>query len=437
MDTQFAQNLRALRQNKRLTVSELARRSGLARRTLTYWEAGTSLPCTPELKAVLNALQATPEETATLIPLLHTPRGMRLAQEQQIAPFEEGFAGTGIGDLLRAMRMRHSMTQEQLAARLQINRQFVLRWESSQTHISSESLERLCDLLAAAPEERQALREQRLIMPHWSKDDWQRITVAEASHLWHEMQKSHHILAPDYRPQSPLFELQVLAMKRHLYSQTRQGTDIRLPLARLETDHALWLHFQNRVPEARVRVLRALHLVREETIPQDFWGEMLNLAASGGYLAKARGGHPTSLRVITEWLPCLPVGFVRTQQLCDMALYTMQMGHKSKALALLEQAMRSMNRAGNVTAAETYYYDVTMERVRLTIGDTLELSEGLLAQCPNDFQRIHVALLWTQTLLYHGEARAGSHYLSQVQAMLTPETPTRLRQMVADYALQV
>ncbi|MDQ2799073.1 MAG: helix-turn-helix domain-containing protein [Armatimonadota bacterium] len=49
MENPFAQSLRALRQNKGLTQSELVRRSGIARRTLAYWEAGASLPRIPEL----------------------------------------------------------------------------------------------------------------------------------------------------------------------------------------------------------------------------------------------------------------------------------------------------------------------------------------------------------------------------------------------------
>ena len=437
MEPAFAQSLRALRQAKRLNVSELARRSNLARRTLTYWEAGTSRPFIPELKSVLNALAATPEEAAHLINLLDTPRGLRLAEETQTAALPKGFSGAGIGDLLRAMRTRHYLTQEQLAAQLKITRQSVLRWESGQTLISEENLERVCALLRAAPEERQALREHRLTMPQWAENDWQRVTVAEASHLWHEMQQPHHPMSANYRPQSPLFELQVLAMKRHLYSHAQRGVEIRPLLANIETDHALWLHFQRRGPEARTHIFRAMHLVREETVPQDFWGEMFNLAASGGYLAPLNNDYLASLRVMTEWLPRLPVGFVRTQQLCDMALYTMLLGHRSKGLALLEQAARSMNRAGEVTDAETYYHAVTMERLKLANRDTLEISDGLLAQCPNDFQRIHVVLLWAGTLLFHGETRPASRHLTQAQMLLTPQTPARLHQLVADYALRI
>ncbi len=266
MATHFTQGLRALRQTKKLTQSELARRSGIARRTLIYWEAGESQPRIPELQAVLRALAATAEETAHLISPLNTPRGRRLAETERTAIHGEDSGGAGIGDLLRAMRMRHGVTQTDLASKLQLNRQAVLRWESGQNRISAENLERLCGVLGIAPEERQALRDQRLVMPHWDEAEWHKVTVAEAAHLWQEMQRSHHILAPDYRPQTPLFELQVLAMKRHLHLLNRQGAETHRLLARVETDYALWLHFQDRVPEARSGIHRAVRLVQEEKV---------------------------------------------------------------------------------------------------------------------------------------------------------------------------
>ena len=443
METHFAQGLRALRQKNGLTQSRLARRSGIARRTLAYWEAGDYLPRIPELKAALSALAATPEESARLINLLDTPRGLRLAEterttgkEEDFDRQEEDFAGAGTGDLLRAMRMRHRMTQAELAAQLRINRQSVLRWEAGQNFISGESLERLCVVLGAAPEERRALREHRLIMPQYEEEDWRKVTVEEAVHLWREMQRPHHNMVPDYRPQTPLFELQVLAMKRHLHLHLQPAQETRRLLAHIETDYASWLHFQDRVPEARARVHRAVRLVREETVPQDFWGEMFNLAASKGYVRTAKWNHSVSLHKMEEWLR-LPPGFVRTQQLCDMAYYAGAAGYRSKALVLMEQAARSMDRPEGVAAAETFYYRVTQERVKLLSGSDPEISEGLMAYCPNDFQRIHIALLWTPILLRDGERQAASRYLTQVQGMMTPETPARLRQLVLDYSTQI
>ena len=437
LETLFAQGFRALRQKKALSQSELAQRSGVSLRALAYWEAGTCLPRIPELQSTLNALEATPEEAAQVIGLLETPRALRLTQTERKNADAGGIAGAGIGDLLRAMRMRRRMTQAELAERLRVTRQSVIRWESRQNFVGEENLERLCALLGAAPEERRALREHRLVMPRWDADEWSKVTIEEAAHLWRETQRPHHILAPDYRPQSPLFDLEVLALKRHLHCHAKPDAAARRLLANIETDHALWLHFEQREAEAKASAFRALHLIEEETVPQDFWGELLNLAASGGYLAKARGGHLTSLRVIEQWLPRLPAGFVRTQQLCDIALYTAQLGHRSKAMALMEAAARSMDRAGAVSAAETFYYAVTMERVNLTAGNTIEISDDLMTHCPNDFQRIHVFLLWTQTLQYHGERQAASRYLAQAQALRTPEIPQRLRQLVTDYALRM
>ena len=101
METHFAQGLRTLRQTKRLAQSELARRSGIARRTLVYWEAGESQPHTPELLSVLRGLAATAEEAAQLIDLLSTPRGQRLAETERTANTGGRLCGrAGIGDLL-------------------------------------------------------------------------------------------------------------------------------------------------------------------------------------------------------------------------------------------------------------------------------------------------------------------------------------------------
>ena len=182
---------------------------------------------------------------------------------------------------------------------------------------------------------------------------------------------------------------------------------------------------------------RAVRLVQGETVPQDFWGEMLNLAESDGYAETVRWDTTVSMHMIEEWLPRLPLGFARTQQLCDRAFYTGVSGHKSKALALIEQTASSMDRAGDVPAAETYYYAVTKERIQLIFGSTLELSEGLLAQCPNNFQRIHLALFWMEVLLNHGERQAAVQYLTQVQEMLTPEMPARLHRLALDYSRQL
>ena len=329
------------------------------------------------------------------------------------------------------------MTQAELAAQLRINRQSVLRWEAGQNHISDENLERLCAVLGAAPEERRALREHRLIMPQWEEEDWGKVTVGQAAHLWREMQRPHHNMAPDYRPQTPLFELQVLAMKRHLHLHLQPTQETRRLLANIETDHASWLHFQDRVPEARSRVHQAVRLVREETVPQDFWGEMLNLATSEGYVKTAKWNHLVSLHRMEEWLPRLPPGFVRTQQLCDMAYYAGAAGDRSKALVLMEQAARSMDRAEDVAAAEIFYYCVTQERVKLLSGSAPEISEDLMAYCPNNFQRIHIVLLWAPILLRYGERHAASRYLIQVQEMMTPETPARLRQLVLNLSAQI
>ncbi len=164
---------------------------------------------------------------------------------------------------------------------------------------------------------------------------------------------------------------------------------------------------------------------------------MLNLASSEGYVQAIKWDYPASLQMIEEWLPCLPPGFARTQQLCDMAFYTGVLGHKNKALVLMEQAARSMERADDVTGAERYYYGLTMARINLGFGSSAEILERLLAQCPNEFQRVQIALFWTEVLLHQKEHQAAERYLTLAQQMMTPEMPARLHRLAVDYSRQL
>src|SRR5579871_1976173 len=98
--------LRELRTARQLSLSQLAQRADVSRRTLIYWEAGTYQPSLPELEAVLNALQTTAEQREYAVAQIGAPRAMqrlraesgvvRLAEE--IGPIPSG------GDLLRALR---------------------------------------------------------------------------------------------------------------------------------------------------------------------------------------------------------------------------------------------------------------------------------------------------------------------------------------------
>ncbi len=85
MNHDFAAFLRALRHQRRLSQTELARRAQISDRALRYWEAGTTSPCQWELESVLTVLELTPQERARAMALLPTARGMRLSRQEALS----------------------------------------------------------------------------------------------------------------------------------------------------------------------------------------------------------------------------------------------------------------------------------------------------------------------------------------------------------------
>ena len=115
------------------------------------------MPRIPELEAALTALGANENERMLAWSLLNVPRGMQQARKETTESHSTIWAD--VGDLLRAMRMRGGMTQEQMAAELGLQRSAVRRWEMGECLPSLNNMERVFLLLNALPEERHILRD--------------------------------------------------------------------------------------------------------------------------------------------------------------------------------------------------------------------------------------------------------------------------------------
>ncbi len=432
MNNEFGLRLRGLRKAKGLSQSVLAERSGISLRAVSYWESGQRLPRVPELQATLRGLEAAPHEAARLIELLTTPSGQRFAVETRIEETKtfSSEAVPGIGDLLRAMRTRRRITQEQLAERLRVNRRAVLRWETGQTTITGDNMERLCVLLGAAPEEQAVLREGRLTLTPRGGRELQKVSVEEAAQIWSEIQRGHDPTQTHYRPHSPLMELNTLAMKRHLRMNAAPDAGARRLLARIESDYAMWTYYQGNAGAAKQSVARVMGLIEAETAPEAFWADSLNLA--GSFVMHTKQGIAGSLRLLEKWAARLPAGFVRTTQVCDMALYAILNGEQSQAFALLKAAERSLNRTGGASEWERFYHQITRERLLHLSGRSSEIIEELLTLAPNNFQRVHLMIRWSRFLRTHNEKNAAEHYLNRAQALSSQDVPTQLRRELAE-----
>lgn len=74
-DQAFGASLRRLRQERSITVTELADRVGVSRPTIWSWEAGRSVPRNGRLKALTNTLNVLEDELILILGNSQEQRG--------------------------------------------------------------------------------------------------------------------------------------------------------------------------------------------------------------------------------------------------------------------------------------------------------------------------------------------------------------------------
>ena len=140
--------LRQLRQRRRLTLGQLALRSGVNKATLSRWESGTHAPRIPELSRTLEALGASPSERASCLRLLEVPRAV-LAERSQPTTATR----LSLGDFLFGLRQRCGKTQEEVARETGVSRSLYIQWETDASRPTGELLHRVAFALGASGEE--------------------------------------------------------------------------------------------------------------------------------------------------------------------------------------------------------------------------------------------------------------------------------------------
>ena len=144
--------LRERRKQTGQNISAIARDAGIARSTIVRWESGRSLPRTVELDSVLTAMGVSKEDRQPFFDSVPCTRFVTyqsdtLTSNQSGSPHQ----------LLRAMRTRQQMAQEDIAAHLGVTKAAVSQWERGEAWPSNEHLHTFCYLVGAAPEEVLAL----------------------------------------------------------------------------------------------------------------------------------------------------------------------------------------------------------------------------------------------------------------------------------------
>jgi transcriptional regulator with XRE-family HTH domain len=376
------------------------------------------------LESVLKALEAAPQERTQIYARLTEPRSVRLAP--RVVPTSLLGSLPGIGDLLRAMRVRRGWTQEQFAEEMRVSRATVIRWEATRTLPSEEDMERLCGTLHAAPEEQAALRARRLSPSSWRPQ----LTLEECIEqveILRQVRSGEGSLMP-------IVDLYTLALKRQLRFLLGQSSEALRRLAQMEVQHGWWLYMHGRAAEACAGNWRALNLVRGAHAPETFWVNALNLLAA--HAANGARGPEKAVRLLSPWLPQFPAS-LHPYLLCDLALYAGRAQRHEEAMNFLQRAQKAMSGRSKESAeaqgSAHWYVRMTTARVLLSGGKPVEALDWFPEENVAGDGRIHELLVWAEAYLAAGEKNQASRYLSEAQTLLAtmplPQRQSKLEQL--------
>ena len=245
--------IKALRKARGLSTEKLASKADVAPSTLYRWQKGKFQPKLIELHAVLAVLEASAEERDRAVALLDAPRSTRVLSAKALKGYVLPGVMPGIGDLLRALRIRRGWTARQLAAELKIATERVSRWETSQTPSPPDRLQELLLLLKASSNEQAALMKYRVVLP--LADSLTSLDACE-QHLDTLRQQAYGCAS------SPR-DLSFLSLEAHLWPLAqRNPTALRL-LVLTSLTHAEWLLGQGRLPEMNRLAERAMEAAQQ------------------------------------------------------------------------------------------------------------------------------------------------------------------------------
>jgi transcriptional regulator with XRE-family HTH domain len=398
---EFGQFCRLLRKRMGLTQIQFASKASLSVRTVIYWETGEREPRSEEIAVALEALRATPAERDRAYLLLTSTRGIQLARQQIRVSAGSGRRSQALpdlGDLLVALRVRAGWTREQLAAQMQLKVSTITGWERTEHLPGDEVFVRLCDLLKALPEEREALITRRLTP-----------TAQQTGDAWEELAARIDVFERDAKlRQTPLIDLQALALKRSIWLSARQRQEADLKhryqhlAAHVDTIYGAWLIYQERNTEAGQCVHRALNLVGRNLGSCGFASFLLNTASCWATLNQGCN-YDEGIYLLKRWLPGVADSQARTEIYCDLSYYAAAAGYREQSCQYLQLAQNNFVRATPKSDLRCYF-KFTLARV---MAHARRFEEALTAlsdccEAPGGISLfrdlIHAEILWQAQL---------------------------------------
>jgi len=331
--------LREWRAARQLSLNQLAARAGVAKSTVSTWETGTHRPRLAELAAVLAALGATEAQREQVLVLIGAPRAVRLLQAEMERPGEDESVSAptiASGELLRAMRCRRGFTLEQVAAALGVRPSTICRWEQGESTPPPERRETLFELLGAAAEERAALADGHWVFPHHA---------AEAAGLEPIEAEAAALRARVSSGKRALMDLELLALEARLWRLVRFHPAAHGLLQRVWADHATWLSWDDRKPEAARYAERVLAPVRDDPrLDRALLGAVSHAvqvsALVVGHRPLERAPH-RAVELLRQWLPLTEEPLWAAGIYRDMADHAARGGETAAALEFSRRALQA------------------------------------------------------------------------------------------------
>ncbi len=408
MAESLAELLRGLRGARGLSLAQLAARSQVSERTLSYWEAGTRQPRLPELEMVLAALETRTAQRNEALTLLSGPRGareLRLSPEHIRHENAIGMLPSG-GDLLRALRHRRGLYLEQVAAQMGVSGATVSRWEQGKVVPPPDRLDALLTLLGARQGERAALKEGYLFLMTPLRAYTQE--VSDLRENFEAFMRAHYA-TPDDR----LDDLSFLSFEAQAWTLTVRDSSGRNLLAAVCANYAAFLAASGRMKEAGQYAWRALDLLEASSSSQETFTKETALrgaiiAAQSEVFQGTRPAPERGLKILQSWRSVAVAPMFQAWILSNMGGYLALQADWEAALILQQEACRVAERDSDPD--QLRFRQMDLARVELSAGRA-ERVLSLVTLSAQDFpsRRARIELLFAEALLVL-EERANAHF---------------------------
>lgn len=417
--------VRTLRTARNISLSGLANRAGVAKSTLSRWEAGRALPRLAELESLLGALDASPDQRRRALEMIDAPRALIKIREVDRHVASQADAdmvqAPAVGDLLRAMRVRRGRTVEEIARALGVSARSVRAWEHSDAWPVAEHLHSLCRLLDAAPSEVTALTAGNSWMNALdplpatvSLDTLDQIGVYREELL--------HPSGGYSAEAERIKDLAYLALLARLVPLASQYPAARAELLNTYAGYATWLSLQHRLGEAGRYAERALEMKNPKGPQAPEWFRAAVISSHATVHGGRHSSMAAAIRVATPLLESiLPIAATDSPQygawiLSKLASLDYHIGQETSALDRVIQAREIAMTLENPREYYLRCYDQARMLVRLGRAD-----EALLL-IPPELPTYHAPqrgaerLLRAEALLQLGQLSEAHDWLGKAYA---------------------